>query len=69
MVLGLVYGYVPYMILPLFAGLDRIPHATSSRPPATSGASRFETFRRVTWPMSRHAVIVSVLITEPADAG
>ena len=24
-ILGLVYGYVPYMILPLFAGLDRIP--------------------------------------------
>ena len=23
-VLGLIYGYVPYMILPLFAGLDRI---------------------------------------------
>jgi spermidine/putrescine transport system permease protein len=27
-ILGLVYGYVPYMILPLFAGLDRIPAAT-----------------------------------------
>ena len=25
MVLGLVYGYVPYMILPLYAGLDRLP--------------------------------------------
>ena len=24
-ILGLVYGYVPYMILPLFAGLDRLP--------------------------------------------
>ena len=24
-VLGLVYGYVPYMILPLYAGLDRLP--------------------------------------------
>ncbi len=34
-VLGLVYGYVPYMILPLFAGLDRIP-ASSWRPRATS---------------------------------
>ena len=26
-ILGLVYGYVPYMILPLFAGLDRTPAA------------------------------------------
>ena len=24
-ILGLVYGYVPYMILPLYAGLDRLP--------------------------------------------
>ena len=24
-VLGLVYGYVPYMIIPLYAGLDRLP--------------------------------------------
>ena len=23
-ILGLVYGYVPYMILPLYAGLDRL---------------------------------------------
>ena len=33
-VLGLVYGYVPYMILPLFAGLDRI-QASGWRPRAT----------------------------------
>ena len=27
-ILGLAYGYVPYMILPLFAGLDRIQAST-----------------------------------------
>ena len=26
-VLGLVYGYVPYMIIPLYAGLDRLPQS------------------------------------------
>ena len=61
-VLGLVYGYVPYMILPLFAGLDRIPSATLEAA-RDLGAGRFETFRRVTWVMSRPAVVVSVLIT------
>ncbi len=61
-VLGLVYGYVPYMILPLFAGLDRIPKATLEAA-RDLGASRFETFRRVTWPLSRQAVVVSVLVT------
>ena len=61
-ILGLVYGYVPYMILPLFAGLDRISAATLEAA-RDLGASRFETFRRVTWPLSRQAVVVSVLIT------
>lgn len=61
-ILGLVYGYVPYMILPLFAGLDRIPAATLEAA-RDLGASRFDTFRRVTWPLSRQAVVVSVLIT------
>jgi spermidine/putrescine transport system permease protein len=61
-VLGLVYGYVPYMILPLFAGLDRIPGATLEAA-RDLGASRWETFRRVTWPLSRPAVVVSLLVT------
>ena len=61
-VLGLVYGYVPYMILPLFAGLDRIPVATLEAA-RDLGASRWETFRRVTWPLSRPAVVVSLLVT------
>ena len=61
-VLGLVYGYVPYMVLPLFAGLDRIPAAVQEAA-RDLGAGRFETFRRVTWPMSRTAVVVSLLVT------
>lgn len=61
-VLGLVYGYVPYMVLPLFAGLDRIPGAVQEAA-RDLGAGRFETFRRVTWPMSRQAVVVSLLVT------
>ena len=61
-VLGLVYGYVPYMILPLFAGLDRIPGAVLEAA-RDLGASRWETFRRVTWPLSRQAVVVSLLVT------
>ena len=52
MVLGLVYGYVPYMILPLYAGLDRLqPHVLEAA--RDLGAGRFETFRRVTLPLSR----------------
>jgi spermidine/putrescine transport system permease protein len=61
-VLGLVYGYVPYMILPLFAGLDRVPDSMLEAA-RDLGASRFDTFRRVTLPLSRSAIVVSILIT------
>jgi ABC-type spermidine/putrescine transport system permease subunit I len=61
-VLGLVYGYVPYMILPLYAGLDRIPQSMLEAA-RDLGAGRSETFRRVIWPMSRTAVVVSLLVT------
>ena len=61
-VLGLVYGYVPYMILPLYAGLDRMP-ASMMEAARDLGAGRLETFRRVTWPLSKPAVLVSLLVT------
>ena len=67
-VLGLVYGYVPYMILPLFAGPgpDAAGHAGGRARPR---GQPWETFRRVTWPLSRQAVVASVLVDQPADAG
>ena len=60
-VLGLVYGYVPYMVLPLFAGLDRIEPSLleASR---DLGASRVGTFLRVTLPMSRQAILAGMVI-------
>jgi spermidine/putrescine transport system permease protein len=61
-VLGLTYGYIPYMILPLYAGLDRIPAATLEAA-RDLGASRFQTFRRVTWRLSIPAVVASILLT------
>ena len=56
------YLWLPYKILPLFAGLDRIPVATLEAA-RDLGASRWQTFRRVTWPLSRPAVVVSLLVT------
>jgi len=61
-VLGLVYGYVPYMILPLYAGLERIP-TSMLEAGRDLGANRFQTWWRVTWPMSQHAVVTSVILT------
>jgi spermidine/putrescine transport system permease protein len=50
------------MILPLYAGLDRIPQSMLEAA-RDLGAGRTETFRRVIWPMSRTAVVVSLLVT------
>lgn len=61
-ILGLTYGYVPYMILPLYAGLDRIP-AAMIEAGRDLGANRFQTWWRVTWPMSRPAVVAAVILT------
>ncbi|MFI5285081.1 MAG: ABC transporter permease [Candidatus Dormibacteria bacterium] len=60
-VLGLVYGYIPYMILPLYAGLDRIDNSLLEAA-RDLGAGRFSTFRRVTLPMSRPAILTGLLI-------
>lgn len=61
-VLGLVYGYVPYMILPLYAGLDRLsqPMLEASR---DLGASRASSFWRVTLPLCRPTIVAAVLLT------
>jgi ABC-type spermidine/putrescine transport system permease subunit I len=61
-ILGLAYGYIPYMILPLYAGLDRAP-VSMLEAARDLGASRWQTFWRVTWPLSRPAVVVSLLVT------
>lgn len=60
-ILGLIYGYVPYMILPLYAGLDRIsPHVLEAA--RDLGAGRFDTFRRVILPMSTPAMVAGLML-------
>jgi spermidine/putrescine transport system permease protein len=60
-IFGLTYGYVPYMILPLFATLDRIPTSMleASR---DLGAGSVQVFRRVTLPMSRQGILAGLVI-------
>ena len=61
-VLGLVYGYIPYLILVLYAGLDRIDPALI-KAGRDLGLGRVRTFVRVTLPMSRQAILTGMLIT------
>jgi ABC-type spermidine/putrescine transport system permease subunit I len=60
-VLGLVYGYIPYMILPLYAGLDRIDRSVLEAA-RDLGASRVQTFLRVTLPLSKQAILAGSII-------
>ena len=64
-ILALVYGYIPYLILPLFASLDRIErsHVEAAR---DLGASPWSAFRTVTLPLSKTGILGgAVLITLP----
>lgn len=64
-ILGLTYGYIPYMILPLFGSLDRIQGSLleASR---DMGAGQLSTFIRVTLPLSRQAILAGcVIVTLP----
>ena len=61
-VLGLVYGYIPYLILVLYAGLDRIDPALIEAG-RDLGLGQVRTFLRVTLPMSRQPILTGMLIT------
>jgi spermidine/putrescine transport system permease protein len=61
-VLGLVYGYIPYLILVLFAGLDRIDPALIEAG-RDLGLGRVRTFVTITLPMSRQPILTGMLIT------
>src|SRR6202167_1338923 len=61
-ILGLVYGYIPYLILVLYAGLDRIDPALIEAG-RDLGLGRIRTFVRVTLPMSRQPILTGLLIT------
>ena len=60
-VIALVYGYVPFFILPLYAALDRIDqrHIEAAR---DLGASPFSAFRRVTLPLSAPGILAGVVL-------
>jgi len=61
-ILGLVYGYIPYLILVLYAGLDRIDGSLLEAG-RDLGLGRFGTFVKVTLPLSRQPILTGLLIT------
>lgn len=59
--LGLVYSYLPFMILPLYATLERMdPDLVEAA--QDLGASPSRAFRDITWPLARPGVIAGCLL-------
>jgi len=56
------YLWLPYMILPIYAGLERIPNSLISAS-EDLGAHPFTTFRRVILPLSFPAVVAGSIFT------
>jgi ABC-type spermidine/putrescine transport system permease subunit I len=60
--IGIVYGYLPLMTLPLFVAFERIPHEVGEAS-KDLGAGRVRTFLRVTLPLAKPGVVAGVLLT------
>ncbi|MBU1659966.1 MAG: ABC transporter permease [Chloroflexi bacterium] len=65
-VLGLVYGWLPDMILPIYAALDRLDHSLVEAA-GDLYAPGWQVFRRVIWPLSLPGVVAgSMLVFIPS---
>ena len=66
--MGMFYSYLPFMILPLYASLEKFD--TSLKEAAQDlGASRWHTFWRVTFPLSMPGVIAGSILVFIPSAG
>jgi spermidine/putrescine transport system permease protein len=63
--LGLVYGYLPLMVFPLYVTLERMDRSLIEAS-KDLGAGRWATFRQITWPVALPGVITgSILVFIP----
>jgi spermidine/putrescine transport system permease protein len=67
-VTGITYNFLPFMILPLYASLDKIDPRLAEAG-ADLYAAPFTTFRKVIWPLSLPGVVAGTLLTFIPAAG
>ena len=67
-VAGLTYNFLPFMVLPLYAALERIDHRLIEAA-GDLYASPQKAFRKVTWPLSMPGVVAGTLLTFIPAAG
>ncbi len=66
--MGMVYSYLPFMVLPLYAALEKFD-AQLKEAAQDLGASRWHTFWRVTFPLSMPGVIAGSILVFIPSAG
>ena len=59
--IGLVYGELPFMILPLYASLEKLD-LTLLEAASDLGSHHLETFRRVTLPLTMPGIVAGVVL-------
>ncbi len=59
--IGIVYGYLPLMVFPIYVSLEKLDKRLLEAS-SDLGASAFETFRRVTLPLSAPGVITGAML-------
>ncbi len=59
--IGIVYTYLPFMILPIYAALERMDSSLIEAA-EDLGCSRLQAFWLVTWPLSRNGVIAGCFL-------
>ena len=60
-VLGLVYGYLPFMILPIYGSVEKLDHSLVEAA-LDLGANPFAAFRKVILPLTRPGIAAGVLL-------
>lgn len=60
-VLGLVYSYLPFMILPIYGSVEKLDHSLVEAA-LDLGATPFGAFRRVILPLTRPGIAAGVLL-------
>src|SRR5918993_1570450 len=66
--MGMVYSYLPFMILPLYAALEKFD-VRLKEAAQDLGASRWHTFWRVTFPLSMPGIIAGSILVFIPSAG
>ncbi|AYC99716.1 ABC transporter permease subunit [Neorhizobium sp. NCHU2750] len=59
--IGIVYSYLPFMVLPLYSALEKMDH-TLLEAAADLGCTPFKAFWKITFPLSLPGVIAGALI-------